>query len=70
VIAAIVIILALAFFFTVPVVSTASPGGIVGSEIRYTQSLSCYFLGPLAWIALGDYYFERALGIGCTPNVV
>lgn len=66
----IVIVLALALFFMAPVVSAASPGGVIGGDIHYTQSLSCYFLGPWRGLALGDYYFEGTLGVGCTPLVV
>jgi len=74
-----VAILALAFIMAVPVVSTSAPGAMelcsqedvcTGTQIHFTQSLDCYFLGagPGQWI--GVYYFQGGLGIGCGPIVV
>jgi hypothetical protein len=76
VIVAIIITVALALFFTVPVASSSSPGGLCSPEgsctpgyIHFTESLSCYFEGggPHAWA--GTYYFEGGLGITCEPVV-
>jgi hypothetical protein len=71
-----VAIFALAFIMTVPVVSASAPGAInlcnpenvcTPTQIHFTQSLDCYFLGagPGQWI--GIYYFQGGLGIGCGP---
>jgi len=69
-------ILALALFMAVPVVSASAPGAVelcspegvcTVSQMHFTQSLDCYFLGagPGQWI--GVYYFQGELDIGCGP---
>jgi hypothetical protein len=77
--AAVMIILALAFVFAAPVVGASAPGAVglctaegvcTAPQIRFTQSLDCYLLGagPGQWI--GVYYFEGGVGVGCGPVVV
>ena len=72
-------ILALAFFLAVPVVGASATGAAdscntegvcTSTQIHFTQSLDCYFLGFGPGQGLGTYYFEGALGIGCGPLVV
>jgi hypothetical protein len=71
-------ILALAFFLAVPVVGASATGAANScniddictfTQIHFTQSLDCYFLGLRPGQGLGVYYFEGALGIGCGPLI-
>jgi hypothetical protein len=75
----ITVITVFAFFLAVPVVDASATGAAnlcnadgvcTSTQIRFTQSLDCYFLGFGPGQGLGTYYFEGALGIGCGPLVV
>lgn len=65
-----VAILALAFFLAVPLVGASSPGPATNTQIHFTESLDCYFLGLRPGQGIGVYYFDGELGIGCGPLVV